>query len=235
MLPDVVYPLKKKSQYEELRYSLRSLQNVPHGRVFIAGAELPQWITNVVHVPVERIPGETRYQNAERNWFRASDDHRLTEDFISMNDDFFIMQPIESVEYFNDGPLEPYIEARVDEGIHPNYEVAMMTALNICKNWHIKKPIGYTLHVPMMMNKYKRMFLHNMFKTELDNNVILLMRTLYGNLFKCGGKHMIDVKFTNANFNKDTVFLSSNDQSFKNGELGEFIRGKFPNKSPYEI
>lgn len=234
-VPDVVFPLKIKSQYEELRYSLRSLANVPHGRVFVAGAK-PEWLTNAIHIPVSpKGPQESRFQNAERNWMAACSHPDLADDFIAMNDDFFILKPVKSIRYYHDGPLQEYLEYRQSLGDTPeNYLLAMQTAGDILRDFHVKDPLGYTLHVPMVMNKWHRLALHAMFERQINAGQILLMRTLYGNLFNCGGRRMIDVKFVNDRFSRRSTFLSSNDQSFKNGELGEFIRSKFPNKSPYE-
>lgn len=234
--PDVVYPLKRKSQYEELRYSLRSLQNVPHGKVWIAGEELPSWITGVNHVRVERFPDDTRYSNAERNWIAACLQKDLSDEFIAMNDDFFIMQPIERVEYFHDGSLREYLKYRTETGdTHENYLTAMQMTIDLLKSHGIDDPLGYTLHVPMLMNKHNRLKVHDMFKKQLDNHQILLIRTLYGNLFDCGGTQMKDVKFVNNNFdNDDPIFFSSNDTSFKYERIGELIRAKFPKPSQYE-
>lgn len=235
--PDVVYPLKRKSQYEELRYSLRSLKNVPHGRVFIAGHELPKWAKHVIHIPVTRIKGENGFMNAERNWIAACSHPKLSDDFIAMNDDFFIMKPMDRINAYHDGDLKTYINYRVHLGINENYEVAMRSALKFLQEMGIEKPVGYTLHVPMMMNKYKRINLHHMFRYEILRNSIVLMRTLYGNLYSAGGEEMIDVKMIDGReWEKyEDPFLSTNDPSFKYEKIGELIRSKFPEKSPYEI
>ena len=235
-VPDVVYPLKKKSQYEELRYSLRSLKNIPHGRVFIAGVEVPSWAKNVIHIPVERVDGESRFENAERNWLAACNDVRLSQEFIAMNDDMYFMKPLEYLPYYHDGELEGYMKYREQIGdTHENYLIAMQQTMKLLKEWKIERPLGYTLHLPMVMNKFRRIKLHVMFDYELSHGQFLLMKTLYGNLFECGGEQRIDVKYVNNNFDPDETFLSSNDAAFKYEKLGEFIRSKFPEKSPYEI
>jgi hypothetical protein len=87
----------------------------------------------------------------------------------------------------------------------------------------------------MMMNKYKRLNLNHMFKEHINDQQIVLMRTLYGNLY--GGKSLgvSDVKHAGDKFDRDSWYLSSNDPSFKYEELGRFIRSKFPEPSPYEL
>ena len=56
MTPDIVYVVRPGERNEELRYSLRSLSNLPHGRVWIAGY-MPKWVTGVEHIPSPAKPG----------------------------------------------------------------------------------------------------------------------------------------------------------------------------------
>jgi len=231
--PDVVYILKRKSQYEELRYSLRSLRNIPHGKVFIAGA-CPEWAQNVIHVPVEPISGESRYQNAERNWLGALTHPDLADDFIAMNDDFFIMKPIDELENWHDGDLMDHYKLRVEMGAHPNYTTAMKIAYDRLRAAGVENPKGYTLHIPMFMNKYKRINLHHMYRHQILCGEIVLIRTYYGNLYELGGKQMLDIKFADDQFTGEETFLSTTDPSFKYERVGELIRETFADKSPYE-
>lgn len=234
---DVVYPLKKKSQYEELRYSLRSLANIPHGKVYIAGAEFPSWGSDKLgFIPVPRIDGESRFDNAERNWLAACQFLGLSDDFIAMNDDFFIMKPIDEIPEYHNGELEAYMEYRKSlNDTHEVYLTAMQQTIQLLRERGIKQPIGYTLHTPMVMNKHLRLRLHEMFQYELSHSQFLLMKSLYGNLFDVGGEKHRDVKFLSDNFDKDETFLSTSDAMFKHEKLGEFIRDTFPEKSLYEI
>ena len=51
---DIVYPIKKTIKNEDLRYSLRSLCNIEHNKVFIIG-ELPDWVSEeVYYIPVQQ-------------------------------------------------------------------------------------------------------------------------------------------------------------------------------------
>ena len=51
---DIVYPIKSTNENIELRYSLRSLQNIQHDRVFIIG-DLPNFVQNVIHIPIQSV------------------------------------------------------------------------------------------------------------------------------------------------------------------------------------
>lgn len=234
---DVVYPLKKKSQYEELRYSLRSLKNIQHGKVIIAGAELPSWLSpnEVIWVPVQQVEGESKFENAERNWLEACKFNGLSDDFIAMNDDFYFMKPVKRLRYYHDGDLSEYIKYREElKDTSDNYMTAMQQTLKLLQEHGIKKPKGYTLHIPMVMNRHLRIKLHKMFEHELSHGQFLLMKTLYANIFDMGGKKHVDVKYHNDNYDADATFLSTNDAVFKHEEMGEFIRSTFSEKSQYE-
>ncbi|MFF3129757.1 hypothetical protein ACFVRD_48125 [Streptomyces sp. NPDC057908] len=50
--PDIVYVVRPWNQNEQLRYSLRTLANLPHRRVWIAGY-CPTWVgPDVGRIPV---------------------------------------------------------------------------------------------------------------------------------------------------------------------------------------
>ena len=47
---DIVYVVRPGDENEALRYSLRSLANIPHRTVWIAGYR-PKWCYGIVYVP----------------------------------------------------------------------------------------------------------------------------------------------------------------------------------------
>ena len=65
-------------------------------------------------------------------------------------------------------------------------------------------------------------------------------RSLYGNYFGVGGVDVHDMKIKQMNYGRmDLVenewdFLSTSDSSFRDGEVGRFIRNKFKERSRYE-
>ncbi len=98
---DIVYILGTGSKWadNEIRYSIRSVvENVKDlGRIFIVG-ELPDFLKNVVHISSADLTlirgwiAYTKIRLACRNpW--------LTENFLYMNDDFFVIKPIKAAEY----------------------------------------------------------------------------------------------------------------------------------------
>ena len=98
--PDVVY-LCRSGENEELRYSLRSLKNVPHGQVWIFGGA-PSWISdrvNFVGVPQTdfnfRDAWKTKFENTRRNLYTATQQPEVSEHFLLMNDDFYVTEVFE--------------------------------------------------------------------------------------------------------------------------------------------
>jgi len=92
---DIVYLVKKtKDDNIELRYSLRSLSNIKHDRVFFVWYK-PKWIKNIIHIPYE--DRNTKFENVK-------DKHKIIseldiEDFIYMNDDFYFLEKQEVENY----------------------------------------------------------------------------------------------------------------------------------------
>ena len=64
---DIVYLIKvdPENDSEELRYSLRSLKNIPHQKVILVG-EKPEWVTNVEFIPVAQT--KTKHQSYARSY-----------------------------------------------------------------------------------------------------------------------------------------------------------------------
>ena len=99
-MDDIVYFVKESPVNEELRYSLRSLVNFPHRKVIFYGC-CPDGLSPDVHIKVN--------QNCENKWLNVNKMLRLacknkdiTKDFWLFNDDFFIMEKIETpCNYYN--------------------------------------------------------------------------------------------------------------------------------------
>ena len=230
---DIVYIVRAGEVNEELRYSLRSLRNLPHRRVVIAGY-IPKWVRNVVSIPVNQNQ-VTKYANAEQNWQHAMNDHRVSDNFILFNDDFFVMQPLAGLPNLHRGKLNDVI--RYYEQINSGqYLQNMERTRDLLLEFGIEEPLSYALHVPMMMNKKRRKVLQATQLMFNESGLDIQMRTLYGNFYHLGGEYYDDVKANGLNDmpDKSAVFLSSNDQTFMRGKIGEYIKATFTEKSYYE-
>jgi len=94
---NVVYPFVI-SDWEELRYSLRSLEQYfkEDFEVYIMGDYLPEWITNVKYIETARYINP--YEDTGNKLFTATE---LLEDFIWISDDTFFLKPVtfEDIRY----------------------------------------------------------------------------------------------------------------------------------------
>lgn len=240
---DIVYLVKNnpENNSEELRYSLRSLKNIPHNKVIIAG-EKPDWATNVTYLPVPQTG--TKGENVSANFAAAIASELVSDDFLLMNDDFFIMKKIPEMPNINFGRMVDVItkyDQRYPEGTE---YIQKMKSLHVkLVSLGFEDPICYELHTPMIFNKQrvKRFF------NEVEEPLYQL-RSFYGNFFQIGGEAVPDVKVflkpqhNNPEYNQnpekyleEQVFLSVTGGSFKRGLPGDFVRSKFTEKSEYEV
>lgn len=227
---DIVYINRPGDDNEELRYSLRSLSNIPHDRVWVFG-DGPVWLRNVELV---KLPRKTDKQvSALENLIAACQHPEVSDPFLIMNDDFFIMRPMERVPFLNMGPLDRVIEEHRKGSA---YRMAMEKTRDLLLTL-VDDPIGlvsYELHIPM----------------EIEKNGMLLAlclgqgihglhnRTMYGNLEGLISSEAKDMKI----YRNDTrttypewPLLSTSDRTFKYHPVGRYIRESFKEPSPYEF
>ena len=223
--PDIVYFVKESENNDELRYSLRSLKNINHRRVFIIGHK-PAWVSDrIINIPTKQLG--KKYDNVYQNWFLLLADERISEQFILMNDDFFIMKPtpvmptLRRVE-----PIDHYIDVFTKINPVTHYVKTMRGVRDLLKSWGFEKIDSYELHTPMLFEKSKLRLLFKKVTTKYTGGHI---RTLYGNYFQIGGERVHDVKVLEGikSIPYSERFLSTSDGSFENHPVGEYIRRKF--------
>jgi|GEM_PF-989763 len=221
---DVLYLVKYSEDNEELKYSLRSLKNLNHGRVFIAGYK-PAWVdSRVEHIQCR--PGGKKYQSIRTDLLVALNDPRLSEDFVLMNDDFFIMQPTKRMPILRRiENIEHYINLFTKLDPDSYYVKTMREARELLISWGIMDIHSYELHVPMYFNKRKLLALLDKLPEDYP---ITHIRTIYGNYYDIGGEPVDDVKVINdeQDIPYDGQFVSTSDESFKNGNVGKMLRRK---------
>lgn len=196
---------------EELRYSIRSLYaNFPNPKVWVVG-ERPSWYTgNFIYVP----QNGAKFFNVVKSIQAVINSDDIASTFILMNDDFFILKPIDSIPVFHRGTIASRIESYSDFLPRSSY-IRMLQATNSrLKKMGVSNPINYELHIPMQLGK-------KLLTRILSPNT--LWRSMYGNLAKVGGAEMEDVKlyasgiFANHEdrpFESFDIFLSTDDSSF---------------------
>lgn len=226
--PDIVYVVRRGHSNEELRYSLRSLVNLPHGRVWIAGF-VPQWTRRIGRIDV--IQKRTKYLNSTGNLRAACEHPRVAEEFLLFNDDFFVMHPFDRMPVLHRGPIQPVIDhyRRLDAG--PYVEGMEQTRQLLARLGH-PDPLSYELHVPLPIRRQQMLE-----ALDVGHSIpVLHKRTLYGNLAGLGGSQSTDFKVTAVDDSeyREWPFVSTLDWMFEREAVGRFIRGRFPHPSPYE-
>lgn len=228
---DVLYPVRAGNRNEELRYSLRSLQNIPHDKVFISGFA-PSLVdrSKVVYLPNEQRG--TKQQNARANLIRGLKDDRLSRHFLMMNDDMYIMRPQpDGMPALHMAAVEHKLAQYRKRYAFQGYLKAMSQTNDLLLSLGVQKPLSYELHVPMRFDKYRLLELFR----KYGHIVGLHYRTLYGNLYQKRSRYMEDVKVYGA---KDGIgleqwpFLSTADNMHH--PVGAYVRKMFPDPSPYE-
>jgi hypothetical protein len=227
---DLVY-ICRDGENEELRYSIRSaVKNLPHDKIWVVGGK-PDWYTgNYIEVDQSRA----KYTNARNSLKAICDSEEVSESFILMNDDFYIINKVESVPYMYAGTLDDKIKQREDIFNGNTYTTLLRNTLGYLSRKKIKVALDYELHVPMVMEKRKL------------NKVLRpsgLWRSVYGNVFNVGGVKIRDVKVYDKKDkfyinsydinNLELDYLSSNDDSFETIK-SLILKKRFPFKTTYE-
>lgn len=209
----VVYYVRPGENNPELRYSLRSLANLSHDRVWLVGYK-PEWVTGVEHIPAS--PTGSPQRNAVDQLAMACD--ALTaERFVIFNDDFYVMDPVLAIPSYHAGPLV--------SGPGP-----VRLALRRLREMGYDSPLAWTLHIPVVVWRRK---LADILAT-LTGRQVPEWRTMYGNLSGATGERAPDVKVRSRS---DRIpsgpFLSSSDATFP--LLRRMLAARFPMPSPYEV
>jgi len=109
---DIVYVCKKSWGHEnELRFSLRSAErNLKFDKVFIFGHKASFLNDKVIHVS----GGDTskdKFVNVARKISMIVDDQRISDDFIYMNDDFFILKEYPTIPYYCNKSIRAWVDS----------------------------------------------------------------------------------------------------------------------------
>jgi hypothetical protein len=228
---DFVYICKDGSN-EELRYSIRSVvESFPDSKIWVVGGK-PTWYTGNY---IEVNQNLSKYRNAIENLKAVCNSEDISDRFVLMNDDFYIIKNIDSIKDYHGGPLLEKINLYQKLNSNSNYTRKLAATYKKIKSLGIENPLDYELHVPMVMEKEK-------LKQTLQNNYQFLWRSIYGNVFNVGGEQMEDVKvyvkgplvLKSYNIKKDDhIYLSSADTSF-DILFNNILKKQFNQKTKYE-
>ena len=228
---DFVY-ICKEGINEELKYSIRSvIESFPDSNIWVVGGKPDWYVGNYINVEQK----ESKYKNAVENLKTISTSDQISESFVLMNDDFYIIKKINKIENFHGGYLLNKINLYQKLNGNSQYTRKLSGTYKKLKALGFENPLDYELHVPMIMEKEK-------LKIILELIDQFLWRSIYGNKFEVGGTEMQDVKvYTSGplvlksyNLSIDShTYLSSADSSFNN-IFNKILKDKFNKKTKFE-
>lgn len=229
---DIVYTLKDRAYNEELKYSLRSLKNIPHKDVYIFGG-CPVWINHDTVKHIHTIQDkQNKWLNTSHNLEEIVNNENVSEDFIWFNDDFFVLKQIDELPYYHDRTLSSRIMdfAKISYMAMNNAYCSRLKKASRELKMRGETALNYELHLPMIFNKAK------LKKVIEEYPGFGAKRSLYGNTYVKDSIQRSDVKiYDNETIpDEDWDFVSTSDKSFIDGKVGKYIKNKFRRKGEYE-
>lgn len=224
---DVVYILRDDLGTDELRYSLRSIeQNFPHRMVWFVGGAPKGYKPDRVLKHTQF--GINKWERIRSSMYEVIKQDELTDEFYLFNDDFFVMKPFEG-EFVNyvDRTLNDRINEFKAENNMNRYAQTLVAARNelASKGYNT---MNFEVHMPMLFRK------DQVFEA-VTKCPSPQMRSIYGNVTGCPYQQHRDVKIHQANgVPADMDFISTSDKSFLYGEVGAYIRKVFDKGCRYE-
>jgi len=225
---DLVYCIGKGSRWQnnEIRFSLRSAQtHLKNFRnVWVIG-DLPPFLQNVNHIPA-KDDQTIHEENVRRKLLKACNHPEISDTFLFLNDDHFILADSDATEY-------PYLynstirEAIKNRGMD-NHGVRFQNTLKALEA-KLLPTKNFELHFPIRFEKDK-------FKEILGElppkHLGYKLRSLYCNTLNIEGKEIKDCKSREVPLEKQICF-----STLPIVQLGvqDWLKKKFPNRSIYEI
>ena len=226
---DIVYFLKPSTINEELRYSLRSLKNLPHRKVFLIGGRA-NWAKNVHSVGIRQFRGN-KWLNVSDLLFSVVNNPTISDDFIWFNDDFYVITPQQGLQYWHDRTLEERIEDFTTPKRYTSTYGRRLQRAAMSLQGNKRSTRNFELHLPMVTNRARMSVIFHRYPE------IGAKRSLYCNEFNLPSTQRDDVKVygLEEHIHPNADFASTDDRSFSYGVVGEDLKRLFPNKCIYEI
>lgn len=208
---------------------------MPHNRIWLIGYQ-PKWLTGPVKLLRVNVPYGSKYAKSHNNQLQACKHPYISDPFLLFNDDFFVMKPVEHFEDYHRGPLVDSIKRLKSTVGGSAYVNGMELTLQILKELGVEDPLDYGLHIPLTVHKQRWIKAWQLQLRYNKDKKAVHMRTIYGNLNNIAQKQMDDIKISNRKSlpTTDEFFLSTNDDSFNAGAVGDYIRSSFKEHCKYE-
>jgi hypothetical protein len=228
---DVVFMVRQGREFEELRYALRSLENLPHGKVWIYGAA-PRWLAEAIHVPVPQ--GAVSHVNTGRMMGVFGLNRALSDEFYWFHDDMYVTDRLNSIPRLWREPWDEWL-AGAKQRKDPHGPAKTNATDEILSVFGKPRDYSYELHVPMVVDReaLRRMVAEvTAYRPEVLAQV--QKRSLYGNWVGYGGTQASDVKFYRSTPVEQLGPLASSSDLALNTPIGQRLRELFSARGRYE-
>ena len=234
MKPDILVYLRN-GENEELRYAIRSwVQNLEFGRIFaVSGSKPPKWFhpDTLIINPEQLAKTRQAYNNIQL----GLQDPRLSQQLLLLMDDVFVLKKIgkwpENFNY-NRGQLVHQWGVGTAKYGENSYQCQLRLTYEALKR-HFPEPLSFEEHTPFWCEKDKMLKIFEIYGSQLHH---YLPRSLYGNIYGISTDYKPDLKISSCDQKIPTgeKFLSTCDTTFRLGEVGTYLKKKFPTPSKYE-
>ncbi len=249
---DIIYPYVHEvetggfAQWEELRYSFRSLQKnfKEKFRIWLVG-DKPPWLSDEVNF-ISSPRGKTTNPPIDivHKMLKVIKNSEISEDFIWMNDDIYFINPVKLKDITSlkaIGNLN-----NIHRSTNTVFRVNLWKTFDLLKKLHLPT-WNYSTHLPFYFNKEKLLKIIKRFSMNKNS---FLVTTLYHNY------HFPQAHPTILNVREDKIkigiyksdpdfdqlrkymeykkFLNHSQTGFSEG-IKEILIEMFPNKSKFEI
>jgi len=193
--------------------------------VIIVG-ELPDWVTNVTHIPATD-PYKFGASNILHKLKMACKSDKVSDNFLFMNDDHFITKDAETktYPYYYSCPLDSFVQRRGMD----SYGRACYNSAKLLKSRGIENALYYDIHYPIVYNK--RTFLEIFDKVNVDQRFGHIVKSIYANSIPVKGQLILDCKTSTPPKNGICYSTIPNPSTLVRRWLFE----TFPERSKYEI
>ena len=228
---DIVYVCRDGAN-PELLYSLRTLVNVPHDRVWVFGGA-PSWLNTDTVEFKKRMQGGTPYSSTRGHIQAACSTSQVSDPFMLWNDDFFAMHHVGEMPIYHRGPLDALLVT--NSALKTPWVKGMRdTAAAMERRGMLVGAMSYDVHLPLIVHKTQMLEALRWAKNVHTDAVHV--RTLYGALAfnPLDGVEHPDPKMQRRSDPFPAgPWLSSSDHTFRS-TVEPVLRYLFPNPSPYE-
>lgn len=219
------YPVGRGSRWDdqELRYSLRSLEkHTKDPEVTIVG-HAPAWLNlgKVQYIPLPEPKGNRLFRVGAKLIAALP---YLPDSFIYQNDDYFLMEPIESFDTIYIGTLRQTIAELMNIGHFSVHIKGQQDTLEALLDY-TSEPLDYDAHAPMPMMRDLVLQCATVFPFWND----MQLKCIYGNYLQIGG-----VQGPNGKGAKWHGWKYFSTEEYPTEEVKKLLQSTFPEPSRFE-